>query len=367
MRVLPTALVFTVAAAAAQAQEPAAADGAARAESILAREETRGRPFSPAFRAVRKALLAAASEEQLALVERRGAGLLPEPSVLGEAPRHLVLNPVPPCRIIDTRVAGGALAAGAPRDFHVAGTVDFEAQGGVPGGCGVPLGEAAAVVINFVAVAPAGPGNLRAWPFGAAVPGSSVINYAAVGLNIANGLVLPLCRPDVVTCTHDLSARADVNATHLVADVLGYFVPEQRSRVRQGQASSGGSPIPTTCANTGGVAVTLAVSDTAGSVTLRGTAAIEMLHFNSQDDEVKAFIGTTPTDCSAAASTSRIPAVLPSFLAAPGMWVELNPVRVEFVGPGVYTYYLNFQNTGVGTGNDRFRQGHLEAVFHPSN
>jgi hypothetical protein len=359
-------LALTAVAAPAAAQEPEAAERAARAESILAREEGRGRPFGPGFRTGRKAILAAASEEQLAEVERRGHGLLPG-RVLGDGPRNLVLTPIAPCRIIDTRIAGGTLAAGAARDFFVAGSTGFESQGGAAGGCGVPLGDTAAVVINFVAVAPAGPGNLRAWPFGAAMPNASIVNYAAVGgLNIANGLVVPLCRADVVTCTHDLTVRADASAAHLVADVLGYFVEERRSIVRQAEASSGGSPVPTTCANTGGVSVTVSV-DTPGYLTLRGTASIEMLHFNGQDDEVKAFIGTTPTDCSSTTpSTSRIPAALPSFLAAPGMWVELNPVRVlQFVGPGSSTYYLNFQNTGVGAGNDRFRLGHLEAVFHP--
>jgi hypothetical protein len=65
----------------------------------------------------------------------------PRPFFLGESALDLVYTPVTPCRIIDTRPpgAGGALAPGAPRDFHVAGTAGFDTQGGNAGGCGIAL------------------------------------------------------------------------------------------------------------------------------------------------------------------------------------------------------------------------------------
>src|SRR4051812_43544521 len=47
-------------------------------------------------------------------------------------------TPIPPCRIVDTRHAGGKLVAGAPRGFIAAGTAGFDAQGGAVNGCGVP-------------------------------------------------------------------------------------------------------------------------------------------------------------------------------------------------------------------------------------
>jgi hypothetical protein len=367
MRVLLVALAVVAGAGEAPAPDPQTEERLNRAEAVLAREEGQSRAFDPGFRAARRGLLSRLPEEQLAEVERRGQGLLPAALLGGPPPGNLVLNPTAPCRIIDTRIGSGPLTAGETNGFYVAGNTGFKAQGGVDGGCGIPFGRAAAVVINFVAVAPAGPGNLRAWPSGDPVPNASVINYAAVGLNIANGLVVRLCNGDRITCGRDLDVRADVSATHLVADVLGYFLPEERSLVRTDEASSGGTPVPVACSNTGGISVTVTTTG-AGSVSLRGNASIEMIHFNSQDDEVKAFIGTSTSDCtSTTPATSRIPAALPSFLAAPGMWVELNPVRVVNVGPGTHTYYLNFQNTGVGAGNDRFRLGHLEAVFHPSN
>ncbi len=142
---------------------------------------------------------------------------------LGDSAADLVYTPVPPCRIIDTRLAGGPIVPGTPRTFHVTGTTGFDTQGGHAGGCGIPAGATGAM-LNFVAVSPAGPGDLRAWPFGEAVPLASIINYAAVsGLNLANGAVVRLCDPAATTCTFDLSVQADVSAADLVVDVMGFL------------------------------------------------------------------------------------------------------------------------------------------------
>lgn len=147
--------------------------------------------------------------------------------VLGSSLSELVFVPLAPCRIIDTRQGGGApLAAGETRDFQVAGITEFPPQGGNMGGCGVPPGSAEAaapaVVINFVAANPAGPGHLTAWAWGQPPPNASVINYASVaGLNIANGVVMPIAGTNLVPA--DLHIQASSAATHVVADVTGYF------------------------------------------------------------------------------------------------------------------------------------------------
>jgi hypothetical protein len=139
-------------------------------------------------------------------------------AALGEPGVELVFTPLAPCRIIDTRSAGGPIAAGTTRDFDVAGALS--GQGGAPD-CGGPEGRATAVAVNLVAVNPAGAGNLRAWAFGQPVPTASVINYGSG--NIANAVVLPICNPAAGTCTRDFTVRADASATQLVADVVGYF------------------------------------------------------------------------------------------------------------------------------------------------
>jgi len=104
-------------------------------------------------------VVSAASAQERAALARKG------PSDVGDSQADLVYTPVTPCRIIDTRLAGGPIAGGTTRDFRVTGT-DLSAQGGSATGCGIPSGPATAAVINFVAVTPAGPGDLRITPFG---------------------------------------------------------------------------------------------------------------------------------------------------------------------------------------------------------
>jgi hypothetical protein len=145
------------------------------------------------------------------------------PAVAGDTRNDLLYTPKEPCRIVDTRVAGGPFAAGETRSFWVSGE-EHESQGGGALGCGVPFGQASAV-LNIVAVSPAGQGHLRAWAYATppvAPPNASVLNFAAIGLNIANGLPVPLCDPAVTSCPYDFQIFAS-HATHVVIDVLGYF------------------------------------------------------------------------------------------------------------------------------------------------
>jgi hypothetical protein len=145
------------------------------------------------------------------------------PLNLGDSQADLVYTPVPPCRIIDTRLAGGPILGGTTRSFRVTGT-NLSSQGGSATGCGIPSGPATAAVINFVAVNPAGPGDLRITPFGTPMPTASILNYAAVpGLNIANGPAVALCDPAPAACSSDFTIQADAGATQVVADVQGYF------------------------------------------------------------------------------------------------------------------------------------------------
>ncbi len=154
---------------------------------------------------------------------------------------NLIYVPLAPCRVIDTRQpgAGGALVAATPRTFFFRGpTRDYATtpnQGGNAAGCGIPdLGTtganheniAQAVAINIVAVGPAGPGDLRAWPANLTAPTASVINYTNVtGLNLANGVIVPMCSQISTTpcASGDITFRADVSGTQLVVDVVGYF------------------------------------------------------------------------------------------------------------------------------------------------
>jgi hypothetical protein len=149
--------------------------------------------------------------------------LVAVPSAIGDSGRDLVLTPVPRCRVIDTRLEGGRLTAGVPRNLDVAGTL--AGQGGAAD-CLIPFGPATVVVIKRVPVQPGGPGNLTAWAFGGAMPSGSVVDFRARlrgGGNAATDLLLPICNPALASCTYDLTIQANGSDTDVVADVAGYF------------------------------------------------------------------------------------------------------------------------------------------------
>ncbi len=146
------------------------------------------------------------------------------PDALGAAAADLVFTPVAPCRVIDTRTsAAGQLVAGIDQSFLVRSAGGFASQGGSATDCGIPA-AASAVEMNFVAVGPAGSGDLRVAAFPGALPNASVLNYTNLpGLNIANGIAQPVCVTGAAPCAKDITVRADVSNTHLVVDVVGFF------------------------------------------------------------------------------------------------------------------------------------------------
>ena len=144
---------------------------------------------------------------------------------LGDTNADLVYTPMNPCRIADTRVAGGFLFGSTLRSFHVVGSASLADQGGNASGCGVPVGATAAE-LNLVAVTPDALGNLRGAAFPGPVPvNGAVINYQALNpnLNIANAVIMPLCDPTPQPCDFDIMLFANGGGTHVVIDVVGYF------------------------------------------------------------------------------------------------------------------------------------------------
>lgn len=147
--------------------------------------------------------------------------------VVGDAKSDLLFVPITPCRVIDTRLGGGEFNVNEVRDYRIAGTQGFPAQGGKDGGCGIPLGAtsplASAVMVNLFAVTPKGSGDFRIWEFGTTMPLAAAITYDNLGpfFSIANGLIIPIT--GVGTLAKDMSVKAEFNRTHFAADVTGYF------------------------------------------------------------------------------------------------------------------------------------------------
>jgi uncharacterized protein YuzE len=126
----------------------------------------------------------------------------------------LVYTPVTPCRIVDTRIAGGAIPPGGIRSYNVRG--DVASQGGNVY-CPSPKGEPYTAHIN-VTVVPLGNGNIVTYPYGSTAPNASLVNYRADAQNIANSGTVKTC----FNCGKDIFIKSRVGTAHVVIDVLGY-------------------------------------------------------------------------------------------------------------------------------------------------
>ena len=127
--------------------------------------------------------------------------------------------PVTPCRIVDTRVAVGRFGSGTTRSYYVGGTFGFAPQGGLSGGCGIPVG-AKAVSATITAVSPSARGYVRAWPAGGAEPTATALNYAAASIGTGTTVAL---RSGAGT---DVTIKNYGGPTHIVIDVNGYYLPQ---------------------------------------------------------------------------------------------------------------------------------------------
>ncbi|MFL6198295.1 MAG: hypothetical protein ACJ76J_03880 [Thermoanaerobaculia bacterium] len=296
---------------------------------------------------------------------------------LGSSLSDLVFVPLAPCRIIDTRLAGGFLAAGETRDFQVAGVTEFGAQGGTQGGCGVPAGSAepnaAAVVVNFIAVGPAGPGDLVAWAWGQPKPNASVINYSNVpGLNIANGVVVPIAGTNLVPA--DLHLQAEVSGTHVVADVTGYFTRFPMDQFSDNEKSitvvSDGGAVDLSAGACTVVNSCTITASAPGQVIVRAWAQVSINHgTNIGGDRIAVGVkNADPEVCSNNdQSINATDFEVPDSLAAdPDVDTTLSHKRIYAqTGTSPKTYYINARMiTGAGAG-DTIESSRMICTFTP--
>lgn len=115
--------------------------------------------------------------------------------------------PLPPMRLLDTRVGLGAPAAKP----GVGGIVDLQ----VAGAAGIPA-DAAAVVLNVTATDAGGPGFVTVWPSGGRLPLVSNLNLERAGQTVANLVTVSLGAGGKVS-------MFTLSPSHLLADVAGYY------------------------------------------------------------------------------------------------------------------------------------------------
>ncbi|HEX4855072.1 hypothetical protein [Arenimonas sp.] len=139
---------------------------------------------------------------------------------LGALGEDLVYNPIQPCRIVDTRVAGGVIGAAQVRSFEVAGAASYASQGGDAGNCGLQGEVPSAVVLNVTAARPAQAGFATVFPHGTVQPLAASVNYAG-GDIVNNSIISKVPNP---ASSLDVSIYTFAES-HYVVDVVGYFAP----------------------------------------------------------------------------------------------------------------------------------------------
>ena len=149
---------------------------------------------------------------------------------LGSTTGDLTFTPVQPCRVVDTRVAGGAIAADSSRSFlavAVSAGTGFGFQGGSSTDCGVAAVGASAVALNVTAVTPTGAGYATVYPHGTSRPLASGVNYTA-GAVVNNTVVVRIPNPLTI---NDFTIYTFAQS-HYVVDIVGYFAPPQATRLQ---------------------------------------------------------------------------------------------------------------------------------------
>ncbi len=152
------------------------------------------------------------------------------PRALGGTNREAVFTPIAPCRLVDTRSAGGKIGVGQQRAYDVRGTgATFAAQGGLGGGCGIPA-AATAVEVTVTAAETDGSGFLRVFP--GAEPNATFLNSTST-FNASNTGTVTICGATGGICVvnSDIRVKNYSAPTHVIIDVQGYFQQQMGAHV----------------------------------------------------------------------------------------------------------------------------------------
>ncbi|HEY3122639.1 MAG TPA: hypothetical protein VGK70_01080 [Thermoanaerobaculia bacterium] len=131
------------------------------------------------------------------------------------------------CRILDTRLAGGPILSGVPRNVTLTGPP-----------CGVPSG-ATAVSANFAVfdiVGASGNGVLTVFPAGTPSATMALVNWAPSSSQIDNACIVPVGVGGEVTMT----PQQGTGSVDVAIDINGYFSGNVITGVTPGTGLTGG-------------------------------------------------------------------------------------------------------------------------------
>ncbi len=157
---------------------------------------------------------------------------------IGDFADDLVYTPVTPCRIVDTRIAGGAILANTTRGFDVDNPTSFAFQGGYNGACGIPYDVVSAVAMTITGTGSTAQGYFTAWAVNTSQPLASVLNFVA-GETIANTTIVPV-DPGAGNDFYIYSPAT----TQVVVDVVGYFATPVATALDCTQSASALTAVP---------------------------------------------------------------------------------------------------------------------------
>lgn len=157
-----------------------------------------------------------------------------------------VYHAVTPCRLADTRQAGGPITDGA-RTFLASGNLTSQGGGAA---CGIPT-TATAVAMNITTITANGQsGFLRGWAKGGTPPNATLVNYDKAG--ISNMVNVPVSSLGFVLRNY--------GSANVVVDALGYYEPEISAVMAYngGVLSGGAMVVSNTKTGTGSYRVVIA-------------------------------------------------------------------------------------------------------------
>lgn len=135
--------------------------------------------------------------------------------------QNQTFTPVTPCKIYDSRPQQGGSGVFTSNEIRtITVTGDTPAQGGTPGGCGIPH-TASAVQLNFVIVDPLGTGSIKLWAPSSAEP-QGLLAYQSGLISFWNGSgTVPI---STLEGSEDKQMRVKTNGAgaHVVLSVTGY-------------------------------------------------------------------------------------------------------------------------------------------------
>lgn len=304
---------------------------------------------------------------------------------LGSTFGKSVFTPIAPCRVIDTRVAAGKLAAGETRRYVLRGeTTDYSAYGGTAAGCGIPDGspcvpsilsfkvnQASALVLAVTAVEPEGLGQLRLWAANRPEPAGSRLSYTGPphGFDLANEVIAAMC--DEVAIAHcnlcpmgDVAVSATGAASHVVVDVVGYFSAFERFEVQAYPTSAvttADLALSGECKSYGELRLCFS-SKTKGTVVVEADLDCQIEHVYGTNDVVSFTLSDAASGCVAPNADWRWPSTLPS-----GIYdTQLHLTREFPLNPGQgFCINPRGQMLHGATAGDRCLEGQARGIFYP--